>query len=145
MSQNMSEIFKGLPSDVRVFLLKASVAVKRQKPDPVEIETLRKEYELLNKKYNIDGKALENAVNQSTIKKDTGSMMRRIAHKFNNKYWIDYTRAHRKAFQETERKLLGHNTKEGLKHDRDKEIMYHLFPAPIAHAIHVSMARHHKR
>lgn len=65
--------------------------------------------------------------------------------RFNNKYWIDYTKKHNQAFQDVEKELLGYNTKAGKNHDMDKYIMYHFLPAPIAHALHTKFARHHKR
>ena len=145
MSQNKISLTPDLPIDAEAFLLKTKSIMSKKNPQPAELEGLRKDYDKLNKKYNLDGSALQKAIDSSTVKKDTGSMMARIAHKFNNKYWIEYTKAHRQAFRETEKKLLGYNTKEGLNHDRDKIIMYHLFPAPIAHAIHINMAKHHKR
>ena len=74
-------------------------------------------------------------------KKDTKKQLNR----FNNKYWIDYTKKHNQAFQDVERELLGYNTKAGKKHDMDKYVMYHLLPAPIAHALHVQFSHHHKK
>ena len=136
MDEKINSSLNNMPSDAKVFLVKAKAIIDKKEPNSNEIEELRKLYEALNKKYNID----ENK-KQSKI----GVMIGKVAHKFNNIYWINYTRDHRKAFQETEKKLLGYNTKEGLNHDKDKEIMYHLFPAPIAHAIHTQTARHHKK
>ena len=52
----------------------------------------------------------------------------------NNKYWINYTKEHNKAFRETEKELRGFNTKQGMRHDMDKYFMYHVLPAPIANA-----------
>ena len=133
---NIYSSYNDMPHDAKVFLMKASDIINKKEPSSNEIEELRKLYEILNKKYNIDEEKKQYKI---------GVMMGKIAHKFNNKYWINYTREHRKAFQETEKKLLGYNTKDGLNHDKDKEIMYHLFPAPLAHAIHTKTARHHKK
>ena len=84
------------------------------------------------------------AKNKSKISNLEKLDIKKQLNRFNNKYWIDYTKKHREAFKETEKELLGHNTKRGLKHDYDKLIMYHFLPPPIAHALHVSFAKHHK-
>lgn len=65
--------------------------------------------------------------------------------KFNNKYWMDYTKQHNQAFQDVEKEMLGYNTKAGKNHDIDKWIMYHFLPAPAAHALHTQFSKHHKR
>jgi hypothetical protein len=92
-------------------------------------------------------KSLDDVINDNSkkIKSNSKSNLKKQVRRFDNKYWIDYTKKHQQAFKETEKELLGHNTKAGEKHDMDKYIMYHFLPAPLAHALHTQFAHHHKR
>lgn len=102
----------------------------------IQDEAKRKEaLDLINKKskeYQDRVKSLKN--------KDVKKQLNR----FNNKYWIDYTKEHNKAFRDTEKEMRGFNTKRGEKHDMDKYYMYHFLPAPLAHKIHTIISPHHK-
>lgn len=63
-----------------------------------------------------------------------------------NKADIKYTNAHRKAFREVEKQLLGHNTFRSLFHDLDKSlILYRLMKHEDARKIHQYWAKHHER
>lgn len=60
-----------------------------------------------------------------------------------NKDKIKYTMAHRKAFRQVEKQLLGHNTIRSLFHDLDKVVLYMMFDYNRVHNFHRSHARHH--
>ena len=57
---------------------------------------------------------------------------------------INYTKAHRKAYKEVEKELLGHNTWRSLVHDLDKVILYKFFSFEKVKKFHRNTARHHK-
>ena len=61
-----------------------------------------------------------------------------------NRDRIEYTLKHRKAFRETEKKLLGHNTIRSLFHDLDKVILYNFFDYTKVHDFHRKHTRHHE-
>ena len=81
---------------------------------------------------------------QDHVKSLKGKDVKKQLNRFNNKYWIDYTKEHNKAFRDTEKELRGFNTKRGENHDMDKYYMYHFLPAPLAHKIHTIISPHHK-
>ena len=122
-----------------------------------EIKSVNKDAESIqksvNKKYSDDPKRKQilNMVDPIVSKNDAKlkdlqkKSVKKELNRFNNKYWIDYTKKHSDAFKETEKELRGYNTKRGEKHDMDKWIMYHFLPAPVAHALHTQFNRHHKR
>lgn len=57
---------------------------------------------------------------------------------------IKYTLAHRKAFREMERQLLGHNTVRSLFHDLDKVFLYPFFEYKKVHNWHRNHMHHHE-
>lgn len=57
---------------------------------------------------------------------------------------IKYTLAHRKAFREIERQLLGHNTVRSLFHDLDKVFLYPFFEYKKVHNWHRNHMHHHE-
>lgn len=56
---------------------------------------------------------------------------------------IEYTKAHRRAFRDIEKKLLGHNTWRSLVHDLDKIILYNFWEHKKVKEFHRNTARHH--
>lgn len=56
---------------------------------------------------------------------------------------IKYTLAHRKAFREVEKQLLGKNTIRSLFHDLDKIFLYMLFDYEDVHNFHRKHSKHH--
>lgn len=60
-----------------------------------------------------------------------------------NRDRIAYTVAHRKAFRQVEKQLLGHNTIRSLFHDLDKVFLYMLFDYKKVHEFHRAHAGHH--
>lgn len=61
-----------------------------------------------------------------------------------NKERIEYTLAHRKAFRNVEKKLLGRNTFRSLFHDLDKVFLYRFFDYKKVHNWHRNHAGHHE-
>ena len=59
--------------------------------------------------------------------------------------YINYTKAHRKAFKEVERGLLGKNTWRSFFHDLDKLILYRFLDVETVSKIHRKFAWHHGR
>lgn len=59
--------------------------------------------------------------------------------------YIEYTRAHRKAFKDVEREILGKNTWRSKVHDLDKLILYRFLSPKIVSKIHRRFAWHHSR
>jgi len=63
---------------------------------------------------------------------------------FSYKERLQYTIAHRKAFRQIEKELLGKNTIKGYLHDSNKVFMYLIgIPTNIAHKIHQLITPHH--
>lgn len=58
---------------------------------------------------------------------------------------IKYTKAHRQAFLQVEKQLLGRNTIRGYLHDLDKIILYHFLEAKVVHNLHRGYSKHHKK
>lgn len=61
---------------------------------------------------------------------------------------IKYTTAHRKAFRQVERQLLGYNTVRSLFHDLDKVILCAILPKKAYNWIadfHRNNSRHHRK
>lgn len=56
---------------------------------------------------------------------------------------IKYTMAHRKAFRQVEKELLGRNTLRGWLHDLDKVFLYIVLPYKKVHDIHRTYSHHH--
>jgi len=65
--------------------------------------------------------------------------------RYTRKDYRDYTKAHRKAFLQVEKKFLGRNTFRGYTHDLLKWIMYFVIDPKKAHNIHRNLSRHHRR
>ena len=61
------------------------------------------------------------------------------------KDYIEYTKAHREAFKEVERELLGKNTWRSKVHDLDKLILYRFLSVKTVSKIHRRFAWHHGR
>lgn len=59
--------------------------------------------------------------------------------------YINYTKAHRKAFKEVEKELLGKNTWRSFFHDLDKIILYRILDVKTVSKIHKKMSWHHKK
>lgn len=67
-----------------------------------------------------------------------------LKHRKENLGAIKYTKAHRKAYKEVEKELLGHNTWRSLVHDLDKVILYNFLPFEKVKKFHRNTARHHE-
>ena len=67
-----------------------------------------------------------------------------LKHRKENLGAIKYTKAHRKAYKDVEKELLGHNTWRGLVHDLDKVILYNFLPFEKVKKFHRNTARHHE-
>ena len=112
----------------------------RQKLDSIKADITENIYDM--KKKEITKISNECKERISELKKKN---VKKAINRYNNKYWMDYTKKHNKAFQDVEKEMLGFNTKDGKKHDMDKYIMYHFLPAPAAHALHTQFSKHHKK
>lgn len=62
-----------------------------------------------------------------------------------NKKYIQYTLAHKKAFLQIEKQLLGHNTLRGYFHDSFKVVLYLFLKKSTVSEIHRKYSRHHNR
>lgn len=67
-----------------------------------------------------------------------------LKHRKENLGAIKYTKAHRKAYKDVEKELLGHNTWRSLVHDLDKVILYNFLPFEKVKKFHRNTARHHE-
>ena len=67
-----------------------------------------------------------------------------LKHKKENLEAINYTKAHRKAYKEVEKELLGHNTWRSIVHDLDKVILYNFLEHGKVKKFHRNTARHHE-
>lgn len=63
----------------------------------------------------------------------------------NQRYKIQYSKIHRIAFRDLEKRLLGKNTIRSFFHDVDKIILYHFLPTEFVHTCHQWWSRHHER
>lgn len=63
----------------------------------------------------------------------------------NQRYKIQYSKVHRIAFRDLEKRLLGKNTIRSFFHDVDKIILYHFLPTEFVHTCHQWWSRHHER
>lgn len=63
----------------------------------------------------------------------------------NQRYKIQYSKVHRIAFRDLEKRLLGKNTARSFFHDVDKIILYHFLPTEFVHTCHQWWSRHHER
>ena len=63
----------------------------------------------------------------------------------NQREAIQYSKVHRIAFRNLEKRLLGKNTIRSFFHDVDKIILYHFLPTEFVHTCHQWWARHHER
>ena len=63
----------------------------------------------------------------------------------NQRYKIQYSKTHRIAFRDLEKRLLGKNTIRSFFHDVDKIILYHFLPTEFVHTCHQWWSRHHER
>lgn len=63
----------------------------------------------------------------------------------NQRYKIQYSKIHRIAFRNLEKRLLGKNTIRSFFHDVDKIILYHFLPTEFVHTCHQWWSRHHER
>jgi hypothetical protein len=63
---------------------------------------------------------------------------------FSYRQRLKYTIAHRKAYREVEKELLGKNTLRGYLHDFNKIVMYAIgLPTKTVHKIHQALSPHH--
>lgn len=63
----------------------------------------------------------------------------------NQRYKIQYSKVHRIAFRDLEKRLLGKNTVRSFFHDVDKIILYHFLPTEFVHTCHQWWSSHHER
>lgn len=63
----------------------------------------------------------------------------------NQRTAIQYSKVHRIAFRNLEKRLLGKNTIRGFFHDVDKIILYHFLPIEFVHKCHRWWSWHHER